>query len=119
MKNTTAVGELTELEIATALARAGKKVPRRLSAGLRYNLALDNEDGTFDRVQCKTGILKNGAIEFRVCNADARRPNGVPYRVRSSHSAPSALRPVAPTSCPSPRSQTNPPHGCGCRPHET
>jgi len=32
------------------------------------------------RVQCKTGILKDGVITFRVCNADARRPRGVPYQ---------------------------------------
>ena len=35
----------------------------------------------FTRVQCKTGILKEGGtvIRFRACNADARRPNGVSY----------------------------------------
>jgi hypothetical protein len=51
-----------------------------MSAGLRYDLAIDNGDGTFARVQCKTGVLKDGAITFRVCIADARRPGGVSYR---------------------------------------
>jgi len=80
MKDTTSIGDLSEFEIATALMRTGRRVLRPLSAGLRYDLAIDNGDGTFVRVQCKTGILRNGFITFRVCNADARRPKGVPYR---------------------------------------
>ena len=41
---------------------------------------MDNGDGTITRIQCKTGLLKDGAVYFRAHNADARRPNGVPYR---------------------------------------
>lgn len=80
VKDTTGRGDLTEHEIATALMRAGKRVLRPLSAGLRYDLAIDGGDGTVLRVQCKTGVLKNGVISFRVCNADARRPSGVSYQ---------------------------------------
>jgi hypothetical protein len=58
-KNTTARGELSEWEVALALARTGKNVLRPLSAGLRYDLALDNGDGSITRIQCKTGILRN------------------------------------------------------------
>jgi hypothetical protein len=79
-KDTTGRGELSELEIATALSRSGKSILRPLSSGLRYDLAIDNGDGTITRIQCKTGRLKAGAIHFRACNTDARRPNGVPYR---------------------------------------
>jgi PD-(D/E)XK nuclease superfamily protein len=78
-KDTTGRGELSELEIATALARAGRRVLRPLSSGLRYDLALDNGDGTICRIQCKTGILRDGFIEFNVASSDGRRPNGVPY----------------------------------------
>jgi hypothetical protein len=78
-KDTTTRGELSELEIATALARSGRRVLRPLSAGLRYDLAIDNGDGTILRVQCKTGVIRAGAIQFRSCNTDARRPSGVPY----------------------------------------
>ena len=78
-KNTTARGELSEWEIALALARTGKNVLRPLSAGLRYDLAIDNGDGSITRVQCKTGILRNGVILFRTYNADGRRPHGVRY----------------------------------------
>lgn len=79
MKDTTSIGDLTEFEIATALMRTRKRLLRPLSAGLRYDLAIDNGDGTVVRVQCKTGILRNGYITFRVCNTDARRPRGVLY----------------------------------------
>jgi hypothetical protein len=78
-KDTTSRGELTELEIATALVRAGHRVLRPLSAGLRYDLAVDNGDGTLMRIQCKTAVVRGGAIEFNVSSADGRRPSGVPY----------------------------------------
>lgn len=80
LRNTTALGDRSELEVAAALTRSGRTVLRPLSAGLRYDLAIDNKDGTITRIQCKTGILKSGAIYFRAYNADGRRPNGVPYR---------------------------------------
>jgi hypothetical protein len=80
VKDTTGRGDLSEFEIATALMRAGKRVLRPLSAGLRYDLAIDGGDGTVIRAQCKTGVLRDGFITFRVCNADARRPLGVPYQ---------------------------------------
>ncbi len=78
-RDTTSRGDLTEFEVATALTRAGKKVLRPLSAGLRYDLVLDNKDGSFSRVQCKTGLFRDGAVEFRVYMADGRRPHRVPY----------------------------------------
>jgi hypothetical protein len=54
-------------------------VLRPMSSGLRYDLVVDNGDGSFMRIQCKTGMLKDGAIFFRTYNADARRPHGVRY----------------------------------------
>ena len=78
-KNTTSKGDIGELEIALALIRAGYSILRPLSTGLRYDLAIDNRDGTFVRIQCKSGILRDGFIEFNVASADGRRPNGVPY----------------------------------------
>ena len=57
-RDTTRRGELSEFEIIAALLRSGRVVLRPLSAGLRYDLVIDNEDGTFARVQCKTGVLR-------------------------------------------------------------
>ncbi|HYR94861.1 MAG TPA: group I intron-associated PD-(D/E)XK endonuclease [Methylomirabilota bacterium] len=78
-KDTTTRGELSELEVAMALARSGRKMLRPMSSGLRYDLAIDNGDGTVARIQCKTGILRDGVISFNVASMDGRRPYGVPY----------------------------------------
>ena len=77
-KDTTGRGDVTELEVALALMRSGRKVLRPVSTVLRYDLVID-DDGNFTRVQCKTGQLRDGSISFRLCNSDARRPLGVPY----------------------------------------
>jgi len=79
MRDTTARGDLSELEVITALTRAGRRVLRPVSSGLRYDLAIDNGDGTVVRVQCKTGVLARGRIVFRVCSTDARRLRGISY----------------------------------------
>lgn len=80
LKDTTARGDISEIQITAALMRIGRRVLRPISTGLRYDLLVDNEDGTFSRIQCKTGLLKDGYIVFRVRNFDARRPQGVSYR---------------------------------------
>jgi hypothetical protein len=79
--NTTAKGDVAEQAVVLALMAAGKTVLRPISNGLRYDGVIDNLDGTFTRVQCKTGMLKRGGsvVNFRAYNADGRRPNGVPY----------------------------------------
>ena len=79
--NTTARGDIAEQAVVLALLKAGKTVLRPVSNGLRYDIVVDNLDGTFTRVQCKTGTLKcdGGVVRFRPRSADARRPNGVPY----------------------------------------
>jgi PD-(D/E)XK endonuclease len=81
VKNTTAKGDIAEQAIVLALLKVGKTVLRPVSNGLRYDLVVDNLDGTIMRIQCKTGTLKcaGGVVRFRPRSADARRPNGVPY----------------------------------------
>ena len=79
MRDTTGRGDISEIQVAAALMRAGQRVFRPISGGLRYDLLIDNADGTFSRVQCKTGLMKDGFIVFRVRNCDARRPIGVSY----------------------------------------
>lgn len=74
------MGDLSELEVAAALVRTGHKLLKPLSAAMRYDIAIDNGDGTVVRIQCKTGTLRDGRIVFRVCSRDARRPGGVPYQ---------------------------------------
>jgi len=64
VKDTSGRGDLTELEVMMALARAGKKLLRPLSSASRYDLLIENDDSTFTRVQCKTGRLRSGRVEF-------------------------------------------------------
>jgi len=66
VKNTTAQGDITEWQVAAALLRQGRKLLRPLSSATRYDLLIDREDGTFTRVQCKTGVLRHGCIVFRL-----------------------------------------------------
>ena len=80
VKDTTGRGDISEIHIAAALMRHGRRVLRPISSGLRYDLLIDNEDGSYVRVQCKTGLMKDGYVLFRLRNTDARRPNGVSYR---------------------------------------
>ncbi|MDP9280661.1 MAG: group I intron-associated PD-(D/E)XK endonuclease [Chloroflexota bacterium] len=79
MRDTTTLGDLAEIEIAAALMRSGRRVLRPLSNGLRYDLVVDNNDGTFTRVQCKSGVLKNGGVLFRVYSVSGHRTQALSY----------------------------------------
>jgi len=78
-RDTSRTGDLTELEVALALTRAGYRVLQPLSAASRYDLAIDNEDGTLTRIQCKTGVLRDGRIVFRVYSVSGHQSHGKPY----------------------------------------
>src|SRR5204862_5700267 len=64
MKNTTLRGDIAEFQIAAALIRHGNRLLRPLSSASRYDLLIDNEDGTFTRVQCKSGVRRNGWVLY-------------------------------------------------------
>src|ERR687885_2522960 len=80
--NTTAKGDIAEQAVVLAFMAAGRTVLRPISNGLRYDLVVDNLDGTFTRVQCKTGILKGagGVVHFRAYSVHGRHPRAVPYQ---------------------------------------
>lgn len=73
-RNTTASGDLAELEIAAALVRDGRKLLRPMSSASRYDLVIDNEDGTFTRVQCKCARTMEGRLEFRLYSISGHTP---------------------------------------------
>ena len=72
--NPTARGKRSEAKILGELVEAGASVLVPWGEE-RYDLALDH-GGRFVRIQCKTGWLRDGCIEFRTCVADLRRPLG-------------------------------------------
>lgn len=58
-------GNLSEAKIVAKLLELGKVVFKPVGEGFRYDLLIDNCDGTFTRVQCKTArVGKNGTIIF-------------------------------------------------------
>jgi len=69
------IGERSEGMILAALLRAGKVVLSPFGDNQRYDLVVD-EDGTFIRIQCKTGRVKDGALEFVTCSSQAHRGKG-------------------------------------------
>lgn len=75
MSSPKTIGERSEGMVLAALLRAGKVVLQPFGDNQRYDLVID-EVGTFIRVQCKTGRLKNGVIFFDTCSSQAHRGKG-------------------------------------------
>jgi hypothetical protein len=73
--NPKAIGERSEGQIIARLLHAGKTVLKPYGDNQRYDLVLDEGD-TFVRVQCKTGRLRKGAVEFATCSSYAHRGHG-------------------------------------------
>lgn len=73
--NTTEVGSVTEAMVLAALVRAGFDVLVPWNRGIRYDLLMERE-GVYSRIQCKTGRLKSGGIEFSVASSYAHRGRG-------------------------------------------
>lgn len=62
--NTSTRGKISELCIELYLSRLGEKVLKTSNGSLSYDLALDNTDGTIERLQIKTGRICNGCLNF-------------------------------------------------------
>jgi hypothetical protein len=58
------VGARSEQHITTKLMVAGYEVLKPIRSGLRYDLVIEDAEGHFWRIQCKTGRYRNGAVEF-------------------------------------------------------
>ena len=75
MKDTSHIGNVCQAKVLAALLARREKVLVPFGDGCHYDLLIDKADG-FVRVQCKSGIFKEGAIRFKnftVCrNGDHR-----------------------------------------------
>ena len=69
------VGNISEAMILAALVRTGHALLRPFGDNLRYDLAID-DGGKLIRVQCKTGKLKRGAVEFSASSSQCHRGRG-------------------------------------------
>ena len=76
MRNTSQIGEVTVAQVIAALAKVGKLVLLPFGGDKRYDLVIEEEDGRFLRIQCKTGRLIRGAVTFYPCSVDSRSEKG-------------------------------------------
>ena len=74
-RDTKSKGDLSELLVALALARAGYLVSKPLGENQRYDLIADDGD-RLHRVQVKTGRLRNGVVMFNCCSTHGHRRTG-------------------------------------------
>lgn len=66
-ENPKTIGERSEAVIMAKLLLNGEVVLQPFGDNQRYDLVIDR-DGTFLRIQCKTGKIRNGAVEFSSCS---------------------------------------------------
>jgi hypothetical protein len=71
-RDTKAIGDLSELIVATALARAGYYVSKPIADSYRYDLVIDDGERLF-RVQVKTGRLRGGSIHVACYSSHSHR----------------------------------------------
>jgi hypothetical protein len=68
------IGDPTTLAVMLALREAGYALLLPFGENTRYDLVIDDVK-QLRRVQCKTGRLRNGAIQFAACSSYAHHPN--------------------------------------------
>lgn len=81
-RDTNAIGEISESAITTRFLQLGYLVLTPYGGNQRYDLVIEDEEGQFWRVQCKTGwIEENGAIlVFKTANHNGQRRDWRHYR---------------------------------------
>lgn len=61
-------GRITEAKVLARLVELGKHVLVPFSNIGRYDLLIDNRDGSFSRVECKSGRYVKGCIVFQTAS---------------------------------------------------
>ena len=77
MRNTSKIGEVSTSQVLAALVLMGKQVLEPFGDSARYDLVIEEDDGRFLRVQCKTGRIICGAMYFPTSSTVARSRSGV------------------------------------------
>jgi hypothetical protein len=82
MEHPVDIGDRTTLAVMLVLRELGLGVLVPYGENVRYDLVID--DGTkLQKVQCKTGRLRAGAVVWRVCSTYGHHPN--PREVRRTY----------------------------------
>ena len=72
-------GDVSEAVILAELVKLGFTVLQPFGDNQSYDLVVE-KDGQFFRIQCKTGILKNGVVNFRTVSTLPRFKGGYDQR---------------------------------------
>jgi hypothetical protein len=85
MRNTSKIGEVSASQVLAVLILSGRKILLPFGDSHRYDLVIEEQDGRFLRVQCKTGRIVRGALYFPTSSTLSRSRTGVktvrrPYR---------------------------------------
>lgn len=72
IRNSKSVGDITQSHVMAALLKSGKKVLMPFGDNCRYDLVIE-DNGSFTRIQCKTGKVSCGAIVFAVASSQYHR----------------------------------------------
>jgi hypothetical protein len=71
------IGDRTTLAVMLALHESGYQVSTPFGENTRYDLVLD-DGARLLRLQCKTGRMRFGAVEFATASSYAHHPNEKP-----------------------------------------
>jgi hypothetical protein len=71
-RDTKVVGDVSELRVMAALARAGYVVAKPFGENARYDLIVD-DGSTLQRVQVKTGRIRGDVLMFNCCSTHGHR----------------------------------------------
>lgn len=74
-EHTVAIGNRAEANVLAALLEIYDTVLLPYGGNCRYDLVVDTPEG-LKRVQCKSGRLRDGAIEFATCSSTRHWKNG-------------------------------------------
>jgi hypothetical protein len=78
-RDTKSIGDLSELEVAVALARSGYAVSKPLGENQRYDLIIDDGE-RLSRVQVKTGRIRGSVVMFNCCSTHGHRRTSLQTR---------------------------------------
>jgi len=67
-RDTNSIGEISESAIITRFLQLGYVVLTPYGGNQRYDLVIEDADGQFWRIQCKTGWIEHGAVHFDTAN---------------------------------------------------
>jgi hypothetical protein len=78
-RDTKAIGDRSELEVAVVLARNGYTVSKPIADSFRYDLIIDDGAHLY-RVQVKTGRLRHGSIKVACYSVHGQRAGVIRFR---------------------------------------